>query len=631
MGKLVEVLDICGKTTFEKEDTMTGLRKACVILIGALALTSAYAAAQTEEANAILGQAGSSVLALVTYGSDKAEILKGSALALSEDIVVTAYHVVSQAFDVEGLNIKGKKVKIEGVLGIDKAHNLAVLKLKGKLTALPVGSIDSLAAGSKLFALGSNESGQVVLAEGTFRRTVDLGAAGKIFEVSIPSPEQFRGGPLVDINGQLIGMLFVGDRNLRFGLPISTLVAVPRTGKVTGFKAQTKENFFETVEGNYFAGRAAIGLDEQMTARVHLEKAVKIDPSDVQGHLLLADIYARQRDYDAGVATYRKVTELDPSQAEAFYGLGTILYKQTKYKDAAEALEKAAALGYAGKEVQFDLGAAYEAVPDFAKAAAAYEKHIASGAPEAWNAYLRLGICRTKVGEYAAAIAALLEAQKAQPRNTKIGEALAESYSKAGRLDEADAVYVALAGFNPPEAKAYHTRAYQMYDGAGKFDKAVVPLQRIIELDPKNETNYYYLGMAYFKAQQYDAAVGAFQKAVAIKPDFEHAWYQIGSSYFSTKKYKEAAGAYKKYAEIKPEDPAGWLNVGVAYNQAKDYESALEPLKKCLEIKADNSVALANLAIVYINLKDMYSAKEIYNKLVTLDPAMAEKLKKHIK
>ena len=210
---------------------MTALRKTCVMLIGALALTSAHAAAQTEEANAILGQAGSSVLALVTYGPDKAEILKGSALALSEDIVVTAYHVVSQASDIEGLNIKGKKVKIEGILGIDKAHDLALLKLKGKLTALPVGSVDSLAAGSKLFALGSNESGQVVLAEGTFRRTVDLGAAGKILEVSIPCPEQFRGGPLVDINGQLIGMLFVGDRNLKFGLPINTLVAVPSDGE----------------------------------------------------------------------------------------------------------------------------------------------------------------------------------------------------------------------------------------------------------------------------------------------------------------------------------------------------------------------------------------------------------------
>ncbi|MBP1659069.1 MAG: repeat-containing protein [Candidatus Aminicenantes bacterium] len=610
---------------------MTRSDKAGFLLLVSLVLVSSRAVAQTEEMNTVLGQAGQSVLALVSYGADKAEILKGSALALAEDVVVTNYHVISQAADVEGFNIKGKKVKIEGVLGLDKAHDLAVLKLKGKLAPLPVGAVEGLAAGAKLFALGSNDLGQIVIAEGTFRRILDLGPAGKIFEIALPSSEQLRGGPIVDVNGQLVGMLFVGERNFRFGVPVNVLASVSRAAKVTEFKAQPKEAYFETVEGNYFAGRAAIGLDEQMTARIHLEKVVKINPNDLQGQLLLADIYSRQRDYAEAAATYRKITQIEPTRADAYYGLGTILYKQTQYKDAAEALEKAAALGYAGNEVQLDLGSAYEAVPDFGKAAAAYEKYIASGPAEAWNAYLRLGICRTATGEYDAAVKALLEAQKAQPRDAKVGEALADAYAKAGRLQEADAVYTAMAGFYPQAAKSYYIRAYQMYDAAGKFDLAAGPLQKLIQLDPDNETNYYSLGLAYFKAQQYDAAVTAFEKAAAIKPDFEHAWYQAGSSYFSAKKFREAAEAYKKYTGLKPEDPAGWLSVGVAYNQAKMYDSALEPLKKCVEIAPDNAVALANLAIVYINLKDNYSAKEIYNRLVTLDPAMAEKLKKHIR
>jgi len=612
---------------------MTRFRRAGLILLGSLVLTSPWALAQTEEANNILGQAGPSVLALVSYGSDKAEIIKGSALALSEDIVVTAYHVVSQAFDVEGLNIKGKKVKIDGILGVDKAHDIALLKLKGKLQALPVGSVDSLTEGARLFALGSNELGQVVISEGTFRRTVDLGAAGKILEISMPCPDEFRGGPLVDVNGQLIGMVFVGEKNLnlRFGMPIASLVGVARTGKVAEFKSQTQENYFETVEGNNFAGRAALGLDQQMTARVHIERSVKIDPSDLQGHLILAEIYSRQRDYAQAVAAYRTVSQLDPNRAEAFYGLGTILVKQTQYKDAAEALEKAAALGYAGKEVYLDLGGAYEAIPDFAKAAAAYEKYISLGPADAWAAQLRLGICRTKLEQYDGAVAALLEAQKAQPNDLKVRDALAEAYVKAGQLENAEAVYAAMAGLNPPEAKNYYRQAYQMYEAAGKPDRAVAPLLKIIELDPKNETNFYYLGMTYFKAQQYDQAVAAFQQSLALKPDFPHAWYQIGSSYFNAKKYKEAAEAYKKYVALAPEDASGWLNIGVAYNQAKNYEAALEPLKKCVELKPDDAVALANLAIVYINLKDNYSAKEIYNKLLTLDPSMAEKLKKYIR
>jgi tetratricopeptide (TPR) repeat protein len=600
-------------------------------LIGLIVLFSPWASAQTDATTAVLGQAGPSVTALVGYGADKAEILKGSGFALGEDVIVTAFHVISQANDVEGLNLKGKKVKFDGILGLDKTRDIALLKLKGKLPALPVAAPESLAAGARLFALGSNNAGQVTISEGTFRKVVDVAGIGKILEVSIPCPDEFRGGPIVDVNGQLVGMLIVGDRGLKFGLPVATIATVAKTGKVDAFKSMTPANYFETVEGNLFAGRAALALDEQMTARLHLEKAVKLNTSDLASLTLLADIYSRQRDYTQAAAAYKKATELDPNKAEAFYGLGSTLLKQTQYKDAAAALEKAMALGYTGKEIQMDIAGAYEAIPDFAKAAAAYEKYAASGAPDAWTAQMRLGVCRTKLGEYDAAVAALLEAQKAQPQDLKVRDNLAIAYSEAKRFEDAEAVYNAMAEMSPKEAMGFYRRSFQMYDQAGRFDKAVEPLKKIIALDPKNETNPYWLGMTYFKAKDYDNAVAAFRQAVAIKPDFAQAWGQIGASYLNAKKYREAADAYKKYVEIMPDDASGWLNIGVAYNQAKDYEAALEPLKKCVSLKPDDGYALVNLAIVYINLKDNYSAKDVYNKLLSVDPSLAEKIKKYIR
>ncbi|MCU0244541.1 MAG: tetratricopeptide repeat protein [Acidobacteria bacterium] len=607
-------------------------RRSALILALALALVASRAVAQTEEANNLLGQAGPGVIAVIAYGPDKAEILKGSALALSEDVVVTAYHVVSRAADADGLNIKGKKVKIEGLIGADKAHDIALLKLKGKVQALPIGSVDGLTPGARLFALGSNGSGQVVIAEGTFRRLIDAGEAGKLLEVSIPVPEPFRGGPLLDINGQLVGMLLVLDRGFKVGVPVASLVSVIRAPKAAEFKSQAPEDYFETIEGNLFAGRAALAFDEQMTARLHMEKIVKLDPANLAGHLQLAQIYTQQRDYTAAAASYRKVTQLDPSRGEAFYGLGQILMKQTQYKDAAEAFEKAAAQGQSGPEVQLELGAAFEAQQDWAKAAAAYERAAAAAPPEAAAAAKhRLGVCRTNLGEYDQAVAALLEAQQGLPKDLKVREALADAYAKAGRLENAEAVYFAMAELNPNEAKNYYRQLYQTATAAGRHDRAVPPLKRIIELDPKNETNFYYLGMAYFNHQKYDEAVAAFRDSLALKPDYEYAWYQIGSSYFQAKKFKEAAEAYKKYVEIKPDDASGWMSIGVSYLQAKNFEAAIEPLKKCTELKPNDGVALANLAIAYINLKDTYSAKEIYNKLLTIDPAQAEKLKKYIR
>ncbi len=610
---------------------MPGFGKSSLVFLAMVVLSSTWAFSQTEEANKIFGQAGGGTLTIICYGADKAEIIKGSALALAEDLVVTAYHVIAQAFDAEALNVKGKKVKIEGILGVDKAHDIALLKLKGKVQPLPIGTIDNLTEGARLFALGSNESAQIVISEGALRRVVDLGSEGKILEISLSVPEQFRGGPILDINGQLVGMFLVLERGLKIGLPIGALVSVTRTGKVAEFKTWTQENYFETIEGNTFAGRVAAALDEQMTARLHLEKAVKLNPSFLAGQLLLADIYHKQRDYSSAVTAYQKVTELDPSRADAYYGMGSVMLRQTRYKEAAEAMEKAVALNIAGMEVHFDLGTAYEELQDFAKAAVAYEKYLSLGPASTWNANLRLGICRTKLGQFDAAIAALLEAQKAQATDFKIKFSLAEAYEKAGQLENAEAVYSALAEINPAEARTYHRQSFRMYDGAGKYDKAVIPANKVIDLEPKNETNYYYLGMTYFKAQKYNESIAAFQQGLAVKPDFAPAWFQVGSAYFNQKKFKEAIGAYKKFAEYSPDAPSGWLSIGVSYMYLKDFEGALEPLKKSVELKPDNSNAQYNLAIVYINLKDNFSAKEIYNKLLTLDPGLAEKLKKYLR
>jgi tetratricopeptide (TPR) repeat protein len=426
-------------------------------------------------------------------------------------------------------------------------------------------------------------------------------------------------------------MLLVLERGFRFGLPIGALVGVTRSAKAVELKTQTPVNYFETAEGNLFAARTAAALNEAMTARVHLEKALRLNPSDIGATLMLGDIAFNQRDYSTAASTYRKATELDPTRAEAFYGLGSTLLKQTQHKDAAAALDKAVALGHPGKEVHLDLGSAYEALQDFGKAAAAYEKYISLGPADAWSAWHRLGVCRTMLGDYPGAVAALLEAEKIQPRDLQVKLSLAQAYEKAGQLENAEAAYAAMAGIDPPKARTYYATIFQMYDAANRPDRAIAPAKKVIELEPANWMNHYSLGLAYFKAQRYEESIAAFQQAIAVKADFAHAWFQIGSSYINMKKFKEAADAYKKYADLTPDDPSGWLSIGVAYMQAKDFEAALAPLKKCVDLKPDNAVAQFNLAIVYVNLKDNYSAKEIYNKLLTLDPALAERLKKHVR
>jgi Tfp pilus assembly protein PilF len=82
---------------------------------------------------------------------------------------------------------------------------------------------------------------------------------------------------------------------------------------------------------------------------------------------------------------------------------------------------------------------------------------------------------------------------------------------------------------------------------------------------------------------------------------------------------------------MSPDEPGGWLSLGVCYMYVKNFEAALEPIKKAVDLQPNNANAQFNLAIVYINLKDNLSAREVYKKLTTLDPGLAEKLKKYLR
>jgi tetratricopeptide (TPR) repeat protein len=612
---------------------MTKSRTTLLALAGALLLSGTPVAAQTEDAAKILGQADVGTVALIIYGADKSGGPQGTAVALAADILATSYHVISQAYDVEVLTAKQKKIKVDGIIGIDRAHDIALLKLKGKIQPLnvSVSGPEALAPGTRLFAVGSNELGAVVIAEGTLRRMVEIGPGEKVMELSLVTSQQASGGPILDLGGQVVGMMVVLDRGLKIGLPIDLVQKIARSGKVIDFKTMTREDYFNVFEGASLAGRSAAGLEELASARLFLERAIKLNPSFTEGYAVLAGVCDKQRDYTAALEAYRKITSLDPNRADMFYGLGTVLRKLTKYGEAAEAYEKAISLNIGNKEIYTDLGEAYEAVQNWGKAAEAYEKYLSLKPEVTWNGYLRLGICRTNLQQYDAAIAALLEAQKAQPRDLKVTRTLAEAYEKAGQFEKAEEAYNSLAALDPANARAYYRQTMTMYDAAGKPDKAVGPAKKIVDLDPKNDTNIFYLGLMYFKQQKYDEAINSFKQCLVLKPDLSNAWFQIGSAYFQQKKYREAADAYKKYTDLAPEDPNGWLSLGVSQMYLKNYEAALEPLKKCVELKPENPASQFNLAIIYINLKDFISAREIYKKLTTLDPALAEKLKKYLR
>jgi tetratricopeptide (TPR) repeat protein len=586
---------------------------------------------QTEDAAKLFEQNKEGVLFLYVYGGNKELIAKGVGFGLSQDVIITSYHLVSMADEVEGVNYKGKKMKVEGIVAVDKNLDVALLKVKGKVMALPVGNSDEVQQGARIFALGANETGDLIISEGTVRTILKLSETQPIIETSLAIPEGFNGGPMLDLKGQAVGLTLILDNSGRIGMPSNSWNGLPKMGKTTPFKDWTKEDYFVTFEGAFLAGRVFSLIDDLGNAKKYLEKVVKLNPSTVEAYALLASVYSKQRDYTPAASAYNKVIELDPKRADAYFGLGDIYFRMQRWTDAIAALEKGVSFDSSRKETLFTIGNAYEELRDFAKAADAYEKYLNSKPENPWTGYLRLGSCRMELAQYDQAVAALEQALKAQPQDVNVNYRLAQAYEKAGQLKEAQATYENLVALNPGDAATYYGLIVRMYDGAGQYDNAIEAAKKVIELNPKSEIAVYNLGIMYLKLDRCDEAIVTFKQALAIRPDYDYAYYNIGLCYSKQKKWKESIDAFKNFVALAPDNADAWLNIGIGYMQLKNFDSALEPLKKCVELRPDYGVALFNLAIVYLNLKDNFSARDVYKTLVTVDPALAERLKKFLR
>ncbi len=598
-------------------------------ILSILALAAAFpapAGSQTIEAMKVLGQCAPGVVSLTLIGENKQEIGRGTAFAVSEDVVVTNYHLVGRAVDAEATNAKGKKLKVEGVVAVSKPCDIALLKLKGKLQPLVAAAGPGPAVGARIFAVGGNETGQIVASEGTIRGFLELQPDRRCMDVSLAVPPSFSGSPVMDLDGRVIGVVLALDR-LKSVIPAGAFAGLGGA-KVTPLKDMAREDYFEGLEGAYLAGRLAAMMDETTAARMYLEKAVKLDASLVEAYALLASVYSVQRDLASAADAYTKVIALDPGRVSAHHSLGSLYLRMQRYGEAVAALQKAVALEPGRADAFLDLGTAYEESRDFAQAAEAYEKYVALKPANPWTGLLRLGLCRLELNQPEAAVAALSEALKLQPNDVKTNFTLADAYVRAKSLDKAEATYKALVGLNPEGATTYYGKIIQMYDEAGQYDKAIEAARKIIEMNPKNELAVFNLGIMFLKLQRTDEAVQAFRDALAIKPDYASAQYNIGYSYSLAKRWKESVEGFRKYTELAPDDPLGYLNVGVGLMMEKSFEAALEPLRKCIELKPDNAVAHYNLAIVYLNLKDTFSAREVYKTLLGLNPDYAERLKK---
>ena len=203
-------------------DTMRPLQ--CAMLFCLLGLLVSYSASQQNVSDVVKRSSDAVVLIVISNSSGEETALGSGFLVSADGEIVTNYHVIKEAHSAIVKLSNGAFFPVAGVLASDSDKDLAVLKVNGKnLPFLTVGDIDKLHVGDHVVAIGSPLGLEGTVSDGIVSSVRDV-ASKKWIQTTAPVSHGNSGGPLLDMNDQVVGVITWGvnldvGQNLNFAAP----------------------------------------------------------------------------------------------------------------------------------------------------------------------------------------------------------------------------------------------------------------------------------------------------------------------------------------------------------------------------------------------------------------------------
>ncbi len=187
----------------------------------------AIAAVNAQSPQQIAKKALASTMLLVMEDTNGQPLSLGSGFFVRSGQVATNLHVIKGASRGYAKLIGQKtKYNIEGFTAVDAERDLVILKISVLgAQVISLGNSETVQVGAPIYAVGNPRG-----LEGTFSQGIISGirkvGTDKILQLTAPISPGSSGGPVLNENGQVIGVsvaTFSGGQNLNFAIPSNYL------------------------------------------------------------------------------------------------------------------------------------------------------------------------------------------------------------------------------------------------------------------------------------------------------------------------------------------------------------------------------------------------------------------------
>jgi S1-C subfamily serine protease len=175
------------------------------------------------------------VMTLEVDNFDGDRFVGSGILGLADDVVITAWHVVSDARSVKAVFADGTRLQVIGCIDSDGERDLALLKLEKPLRGRKVAFARNLQpVATRTFVIGAPKGFGFSISDGLLSQIRDIDGIPQ-YQISCPISPGNSGGPVLNSRGEVIGIASwtkADAQNLSFAIPTQELGKLNLSGKV---------------------------------------------------------------------------------------------------------------------------------------------------------------------------------------------------------------------------------------------------------------------------------------------------------------------------------------------------------------------------------------------------------------
>ena len=167
-----------------------------------------------------------SVMTLEVKSQSGEKFIGSAVLALADDVVLTAWHVVADARSVCTVFADGQRVNVIGCIDYDGGRDLALLKLEKRLPhRRAVLGRESPSVAARAYVIGSPKGYDFSISDGLISQIRSVKGFLQ-YQLSCPISPGNSGSPVFNQRGEVIGIASwtkAGAQNLSFAIPTQDL------------------------------------------------------------------------------------------------------------------------------------------------------------------------------------------------------------------------------------------------------------------------------------------------------------------------------------------------------------------------------------------------------------------------